>query len=291
MVRLLAKISATLVALALSAVPLGVLAQSGPPGMPSYAASAPSAPANEETIHGQIASIDDAQSLQLNDDRGFIDTVQLQPGTVIRPSGSQLQPGMAVTISGVARGSVFAASHIDVAAAVTSQAGPAASVPFAPGTEVTGTLQYALDSKTAYVGENVVLTNAGSPDGSVNRATILGTVTDVTRPSQGRTAQVAIHFDSLLLPDGSRTPVDGIVISMKVKTKSNVAKEVGGALIGMLAGNALGKTLGVNGGGVVGAIGGYMIAKDNRSDVVIPANTDVTVRLVNPRRQATSNDR
>jgi hypothetical protein len=55
----------------------------------------------------------------------------------------------------------------------------------------------------------------------------------------------------------------------------------------MLAGNAIGKTLfGVSGGGIVGAIGGFMIAKDDRSDVVIPANSAVTVRLVNPRRQA-----
>ena len=58
---------------------------------------------------------------------------------------------------------------------------------------------------------------------------------------------------------------------MKVKTKSNAAKEVGGALLGMLAGSALGSIFGVGGGGIIGAVGGYFVAKDNRSDVVIPA--------------------
>jgi outer membrane lipoprotein SlyB len=108
---------------------------------------------------------------------------------------------------------------------------------------------------------------------------------------QGRNAQVAIHFDKLRLRDGSTTRIDGIVVSMQVKTRNNAVKEIGGAFLGMLAGNAIGKTLfgigiGIGGGGIVGAAGGYMIAKDNRSDVVIPENTDITVRLVNTRRQA-----
>ena len=157
----------------------------------------------------------------------------------------------------------------------------------APGTELIGTLDTSLDSKSAFAGEQVILTNVSSSSGSINGATLIGSVTDVTRPGQGRTAQVLIHFDSLRLADGTMRPIDGVVASMKVKTKSNAAKEVGGALLGMLAGNAIGKTLfGVSGGGIVGAIGGYMVARDNRSDVVIPANTDVTVQLLDPRRQA-----
>ena len=96
-----------------------------------------------------------------------------------------------------------------------------------------------------------------------------------------------MHFDSLRGADGKSDPIDGIVASMQVKTKSNAVKEAGGALVGMLAGNALAKTLlGIGGGGILGAVGGYLIAKDNRADVVIPANTAITVQLVNARRQA-----
>ncbi len=76
---------------------------------------------------------------------------------------------------------------------------------------------------------------------------------------------------------------------MKIKTKRQRRERVGGALVGMIVGNALGKTLlGVSGGGVVGAFGGYLVAKDDRTDVTIPANTGVTVRLVHERRQAVS---
>jgi len=302
------RLFASLLGLALCAGPAAALAQSGPSGLPSYAAPA-TGPANndEETIHGKIASIDDADSLQVNDDRGFVDSVKLQQSTIINPTGTQLQPGMAVTIGGAARGNVFAATHIDVALAPGPQ-GPAAQAPVpqmpAPpppdaayvqpprmrldtGTELTGILGTSLDSKTAQVGEAVVLTDVLLGNRPLDGATLLGTVTDVQRPGQGRNAQVLLHFDVLRMPDGTTTPIDGLVAQMKVKTKSNAAKEVGGAVVGMLVGNALGKTLfGVSGGGIVGAVGGFMIAKDNRSDVVIPQNTAVTVRLVNARRQA-----
>jgi hypothetical protein len=302
------KVIASLLVLALCGGPAAALAQAAPSDVPSYANPDAAGPANndEETIHGKIASIDGADALQLNDDRGFVDSVQLQQDTIINPNGTRLQPGMAVTIGGAARGNVFAANHIDVAfgpsapqAQAPVQQMPAPPqpdttyvqpdrVPLGPGTELTGILGRSLDSKTATVGQPVVLHDVFSGNRAIAGASLLGTVTDVQHPGQGRNAQVLLHFDSLRMPDGTMTPIDGMVVQMNVKTKSNAAKEVGGAVIGMLVGNALGKTLlGVGGGGIIGAFGGYLVAKDNRSDVEIPADTEMTVRIVQTtRRQA-----
>ncbi len=286
--------------LALGLSPALALAQN----VPSYAvpvtAQPPAPPADQETIHGTISSIDNNGGVQLNDDRGFIDSVQIQPNTIINPGGVQLKSGMVVTIGGAAQGQVFAANHIDVAMNGPSgrppqQRGDDAyvqppAIPLKSGMELTGILATPLDSKTATVGQPVNLTDVVAANGSINGASLLGTVVDVQHPGPGRNAQIMLHFDTLQMPDGSTAPIDGIVVSMKVKTKSNAAKEVGGALVGMIVGNALGKTLlGVSGGGVVGAFGGYLVAKDDRTDITIPANTGVTVRLVHERRQ--SNDR
>lgn len=290
-----------LVTFAMTAAPIGAPAQSA-----------------VETIHGQIASVDSADALQVNDDRGFVDSVRLQPGAVINPRGTRLAPGMTVTISGVNRGSVFGANQIDVAGGAVSQGPPAQFAPPPPPqyqeqppgyqqqpppaqsqqqlpprdvapTELTGTLATSLDSKNAYVGQEVVLTNVSSADGSIVAATLLGSVSDVTRAGQGRNAQILLHFDSLRRPNGKTVSIDGVVVSMNVKTKSNAAKEAGGAILGMLAGNAILRTLfGISGGGIIGAIGGYVVAKDNRSDVVVPADTAVTVQLVPSRRQSPS---
>ncbi len=262
---------ALLLALAVAALPIGPLLA-----------------ADQETIHGQIVSNDGAGNLQVNDDRGFVDNVQLQRDTVVNPGGAQLQPGAVVTIVGTPADSVFAAQRIDVADQPPPQgAPPLQSAPPPPGREVTGVLETPLDSKTAYVGQEVALGNVASADGRIRGATLNGTVTDVTRPGQGYNAQIRIHFDSMRRADGQRVPIDGVVESMQVQTKSNAAKEAGAALLGMLAGNALFQTLfGLSGGGVIGAVGGFLIAKDNRADIVIPANTAVTVQLLTPRRQA-----
>jgi hypothetical protein len=279
--------------LAVGALPLGAFAQSAP-----------------ETIHGQIAAVNGPDALQINDDRGFVDSVQLQPGAVINPRGTRLTPGMSVTISGVNRGTVFGANRIDVAGENVTQAQPPSYEQPAPPpayeqqappppsnpqqgpqngvpAQLTGTLQTQLDSKNAYVGEQVILTNVNASDGSITNGTLIGSVTDVTRAGQGRNAQIQMHFDTLRRPNGRTVPIDGAVVSMNVKTKSNAAKEAGGALLGMLAGNAILNTLfGLSGGGLIGAIGGYFIAKDNRSDVIVPADTAVTVQLVPSRRQS-----
>lgn len=274
---------AALLVVAAAVAPMCALAQSGASGAPSYAVP----PTPQETIRGRVASFDGAHNLQLNDDRGFVDNVRVGNQTVIAPNGTRLQPGMRVTIVGVNRGSVFAAVRIEAqqTSAAAPPPGTAAGPP--PGTELKGIIGTSLDSKNAYVGESVVLTNVSSLDGAVTGATLSGTVTNVVHPGQGRNAQIGIHFDSLRLPDGTTYPIDGEVASMQVNTKNNAAKEVGGALAGMLVGNALAKTvLGVSGGGIVGAVGGFLVAKDNRTDVTIPANTAITVRLVVPRRQA-----
>ena len=298
-----------LLALAMAALPLSAPAQS-----------------QTETITGKIASIDDADNISVNDDRGFIDSVRLQQNTVINPPRTSLQPGMIVRITGAARGNVFAANQIDISVPAQAQPVPppyrdqpapppyrdqppsdqqppfqqqpqvqrAPQPPADPvvsgelaGGELTGGITTGLDSKSAFVGEDVILTGVSSSDGSIHNATLYGSVTAVSRPSQGRAAQLDIHFQRLQLRNGATYRVDGVVTQMNVNTKNNALKEVGGALAGMLIGNAIGKTiLGVGGGGIVGAVGGFLVAKDNKTDVVVPQNSLVTVHLVSARRQS-----
>lgn len=100
---------------AIALVPVHVWAQSPQPQstIPSYARTPP--PSDEETIQGSILSLHGKYGIQLRDDRGFNDDVQMHQGTIINPTGMSLAPGMRVSIIGHSTGSTFAANEIDAA--------------------------------------------------------------------------------------------------------------------------------------------------------------------------------
>lgn len=159
--------------------------------------------------------------------------------------------------------------------------------PPAPGTMLTGTLGTGVDSRTGYVGEDVAISNVSSSDGSIRDATLTGTVVAVQHAGQGTPGKIRVHFNNLRLANGRHYTVDTEITQMQRTTKNNALKEAGGALGGMFVGNVVTKVLfGIAGGGLIGAAGGFLIAKNNRQDVVIPSNSSVTVQVVNPRRQA-----
>jgi hypothetical protein len=162
----------------------------------------------------------------------------------------------------------------------------AASAEPLAGTMLTGTLTTSLDTKTAYAGEDVYAENVSSSDGSIENATMSGTVDRVIPAGQSQAARIRLHFNYLRLPGGRMYAIDGIVTQLQAQTKNNGLKEAGGALAGMLVGNAITKTIfGIAGGGLVGAVGGFLIAKNNRENMTIPANSTVTVRVAGARRQ------
>lgn len=162
-----------------------------------------------------------------------------------------------------------------------------ASAQVGVGMTLHGTMTQTLDSKSAQVGQTVTLSNVSSSGGSITGATMYGHVTSVQRAGQGRPGKITIAFDRLNTANGNSYAVQGQVTNLQVQTKSNALKEAGGAVAGMLVGNYLGKVIGVNWGGLVGATGGFFLAKNNRENVTVPQGTVVSVRLTEvTRRQA-----
>ncbi|MDE2482642.1 MAG: hypothetical protein KGN02_10675 [bacterium] len=150
------------------------------------------------------------------------------------------------------------------------------------GTLLNGTITQGYSSKTAHVGESVVLNNVTNDDGSgsVVRGKLYGYVSSVQKAGQGRPGKIAFRFTELVTTSGATYSVNSTVTKMKVDTKNNTLKEAGGALAGMLVGNMIGKTLfHLSGGGIVGAAGGFLLAKNNREDVSVPGGTIVQVEL------------
>lgn len=101
------KALAALAAALILVAPLAARAQIAP----SY--SEQPAGDGEAQIHGRILSFDGAYSVQVKDEKGYVDAVQLHQGTIINPTGITLAPGMVVSIMGYNAGQFFAANEID----------------------------------------------------------------------------------------------------------------------------------------------------------------------------------
>lgn len=164
----------------------------------------------------------------------------------------------------------------------------AAQAALTQGTLLNGTIDQNLSSNHAYVGERVTLSNVTNDDGSgsVVGGRLYGEVTQVVPAGQGTPGKIRMHFSRLVTHGGAVYSVDTQVTGVKAQTKNNALKEVGGALGGMLIGNAIGKTLfHVGGFGILGAAGGFLLAKNNRENVSISAGSVVQVRVLSVSRR------
>lgn len=177
---------------------------------------------------------------------------------------------MRTSLAGAALASFMAVTVIAAQAALTS------------GSLLNGTLNQNLSSNHAYVGEPVSLSNVTSNDGSgsVVGGTLYGHVTSVQAAAQGRPGKIQLRFTRLVLRNGATYAVSTTVTKTNTQTKNNALKEAGGAVAGMLVGNMLGKTIFHTGaGGFLGAAGGFLLAKNSRENVNIPAGSVVQVQV------------
>ena len=157
------------------------------------------------------------------------------------------------------------------------------------GTQLTGSIDQSLSSNHATVGEPFTLSNVRSSDNNITGAKVYGHVTDVQKAGQGTPGKISLAYDRLVTRSGTAYAISGNTVSAAVATKSNAVKEIGGAVVGDILGNYVGKHIGGFGssiGGIAGAAGGYLAAKNNRQNVEIVPHTAVTLQIARARYQA-----
>lgn len=144
------------------------------------------------------------------------------------------------------------------------------------GTVLTGTIDRDLNSKNVQVGQTFLITGVHSSNHDINGATIYGHVAEVRRAGMGTNAKIELAVDKINLRSGNIYQLTGVVTNAQVNTKSNAGKEAGAAAAGALIGGLLGHgALGA----VLGGGGGFLIAKNSRENVDIPAGTLVSVQI------------
>lgn len=158
-----------------------------------------------------------------------------------------------------------------------------AKVPIASGLAINATLGTELNTATAYVGQPIVLNvrqpgPAGAP--VLSGATIYGEVMDVQAAHQGVNPSLQISVNSIKLAGTSvQQPISAKVVRMNPVQGNNFTKEAGGTLGGMLLGNWIGKSLDSNQGGLIGAVGGYLLTSNSKTNLDVAAGSSVTLQL------------
>jgi hypothetical protein len=85
----------------------------------------------QQQIQGTVAAINGTWNITVADANGYDDSVELQQGTIINPTGLTLEPGMNVTVDGYTDGSNFDAIEIDTP--YQYEGPPPAAVYYGPG--------------------------------------------------------------------------------------------------------------------------------------------------------------
>jgi len=181
------------------------------------------------------------------------------------------------------------------ATTMTSAPKPAPAGPrqytVASGTSLSVQLPSTISTKTAKVGDRIAanLSNDLVVDGKVVAkagALLQGSVTEVISGSNkiGGTPTLGLAFDTLLLANGSDTPVSGSItqVGAKSDTGRDTAKILGGAAAGAIIGHQVSSKNGTLIGGLLGAAAGTAAAKNTGTEVELPAGTVIGFTLNSP---------
>lgn len=155
--------------------------------------------------------------------------------------------------------------------------------PIPSGSIINATLETALDSGSAYIGQPITLTvpsTGGVNPAALAGATIYGKVVQVQAAAQGTNPMIQIAVDSIGLANSTDPQsLAAKVLKVDPSSGSMIAKEAAGTLGGMLLGNWIGKSLDSNQGGWIGAVGGYLLTSNSRNNVRVPEGTPVSLQL------------
>lgn len=162
----------------------------------------------------------------------------------------------------------------------------AAKPPIPSGSIINATLDTALNTADAYIGQPITLTvpqNAQDTPSALAGATIYGKVIEAQGAAQGTNPSVQIAVDSIALAKSTDPqPIAAKVLKVDPTQGSMIAKEAAGTLGGMLLGNWIGKSMDSNQGGLIGAVGGYLLTSNSKANMTVPSGTPVSLELTDP---------
>ena len=156
----------------------------------------------------------------------------------------------------------------------------------AMGTQMRGIITQSISSRSAHVGDvfllDVVQPYPQNDSEEFTGAKVRAHIVRVNRASQGREPRLEFVLDRIALTDGAWGTIAAAPISVQERRANNVGHVALTTAGGMVVGNILGKWLGTNSGGAIGAVAGLLYGINQKRDVTVPAGSEVTFQLEEP---------
>jgi hypothetical protein len=142
----------------------------------------------------------------------------------------------------------------------------------AAGTDYYGKLERPIGTKTSKDGDTFVLDETRSSDRSLSGAAIDGHLEDLQAAGPMRNPKMTVVFDDIRLPDGTKAPVDVVLVTSKTfSPTTHHLRTIGMMIAGAIAGHELTVHTGKRHGALLGAAGAYTLSQTMKTDIAVPA--------------------
>jgi hypothetical protein len=149
-----------------------------------------------------------------------------------------------------------------------------------------GKLNVPIGTKTSHNGDAFTLTQTDTllhKSPALHGAVIDGHVDGVVAAGPMKNPAMVIVFDDIRLADGTKEPVNVMLLSTKqFDPKSHKLRTIGLMIGGAVAGHAIAASTGKKHGALTGAAGGYALSQTLKTDVAVPAGSVVVLRFKSP---------
>jgi hypothetical protein len=154
------------------------------------------------------------------------------------------------------------------------------------GSSFYGKLSAPISTKSSHNGDTFTLAQTDTlfhKNAALHGAVIDGHVDGVVSAGPMKNPAMTLVFDDIRLADGTKEPVNVVLISTKqFDPKSHKLRTIGLMIGGAVAGHALAAGTGRKHGALTGAVGGYALSQTLKTDVDVPAGSVVELKFKSP---------
>ncbi len=154
------------------------------------------------------------------------------------------------------------------------------------GTVYDGKLKQNINTKTSREGDTFQLVQTDTlfhKTPALHGATIEGHLANVQPAGPGRKPGLTLVFDDIILADGKTEPIAVKVESFKAfEPKSHHFRTLAMMTTGAIIGQMAAKHTGHHHGTLGGAMMGYMLSQELKTDIDVPAGTILQLRFLSP---------